>query len=208
MTPRPVPITMPAYRRRQCRGMGLIEIMVSLTITASLLVAVATAWTSSANAVEHNEEHFRASQAARVTMTQVLAEIRRCAGIHNGSFAGGLTTSNLRLITAAVETPTGDRPGRDLEWSFTPANTAFTNPLDGVVSTTDYGRLLLINRTDNKLYTIARNVESISFTAALGTNDAGTANVPVTVTVKMVTVAGGNSVTTTGSAAPRYNMVY
>src|SRR5438046_9081461 len=67
----------PVARRVAPRGLSIIEMMISLTISSFLLVAVAAAYNASANAVEMNDRFFRATQAGRVTMNQVLTEIRR-----------------------------------------------------------------------------------------------------------------------------------
>src|SRR5205085_1130645 len=72
-------VSHPASRRR--RGLSIIEVMISLTISAFLLVAVAAAYSASADAVEMNDKFFRATQAGRVTMNQVLTEIRRADAV-------------------------------------------------------------------------------------------------------------------------------
>src|SRR5215212_2456647 len=63
------------------RGLSLAEVMISLAISAMLLTAVAAAFTASAEAIEQNDEFFRASQAARVSMNQILTEIRRANAV-------------------------------------------------------------------------------------------------------------------------------
>ena len=64
------------------RGLSLAEVMISLAISAMLLTAVAAAFTASSDAIETNDEFFRASQAARVSMNQILTEIRRAKVIN------------------------------------------------------------------------------------------------------------------------------
>src|SRR3954470_14247930 len=66
---------------RPARGLSIIEVMISLTISAFLLVAVAAAYSASADAVEMNDKFFRATQAGRVTMNQLLTEIRRADSV-------------------------------------------------------------------------------------------------------------------------------
>src|SRR3954470_5728397 len=73
-TNNPVPAT---HSRQPRRGLSIVEVMISLTITSFLLVAVAAAYNASASAVEMNDRFFRATQAGRVTMNQLLTEIRR-----------------------------------------------------------------------------------------------------------------------------------
>lgn len=74
------------------RGLGLIEVMISLAIAAMLLTAVSAAFTASASAVENNDQFFRASQAARVSLHQLLTEIRR-------SHAANVSGDQIDLIT-------------------------------------------------------------------------------------------------------------
>src|SRR5262249_673847 len=62
---------------RRCRGLSLVEVVISLAISAMLLTAVAAAFSASANAIEIKDQFFRATQAARVSLNQVLTEVRR-----------------------------------------------------------------------------------------------------------------------------------
>ena len=63
---------------RRNRGLGLVELVVSLAIAAMLLTAVAAAYSATTTAIEMNDQFFRASQAARVSINQIMAEVRRC----------------------------------------------------------------------------------------------------------------------------------
>jgi prepilin-type N-terminal cleavage/methylation domain-containing protein len=63
------------------RGLSIVEMLIALAISALLLAAVAAAYNASADAVETNDRFFRATQAARVTMNQVLTEIRRAESV-------------------------------------------------------------------------------------------------------------------------------
>ena len=47
-------------------GLSLAEVMISLAISSSLLVAVAAAFSSSSKAIENNDQFTRAAQAAQV----------------------------------------------------------------------------------------------------------------------------------------------
>src|SRR5258706_5221728 len=55
--------------------------MIVLAFSALLLTAVAAAFSASSEAIEQNDTFFRASQAARVSMTQILTEIRRANAV-------------------------------------------------------------------------------------------------------------------------------
>jgi len=88
------------YRKIQNRrprshraGLGMVEAMISLAICASLLTAVAMAFRASADAVEQNDQFFRATQAARVAMARILTQVRR------GTPATDSTSTNLHLLT-------------------------------------------------------------------------------------------------------------
>src|SRR5262245_44106946 len=59
-------------------GLSLIECLISLAIAATLLTAVAAAYEASASAIRLNDEFFRASQAARVSINQILEDVRKC----------------------------------------------------------------------------------------------------------------------------------
>ena len=54
------------------RGMSIVEVLISLAIVAMLLTAVAAAFSSSAQIIETNDQFFRASQAARVSLTRMM----------------------------------------------------------------------------------------------------------------------------------------
>ena len=71
----------------------MVEAMISLAIAASLLTAVAMAFRASADAVEQNDQFFRATQAARVAMTRILTQVRR------GTPGTDSTSTNLHLLT-------------------------------------------------------------------------------------------------------------
>ncbi len=85
---------MPVPRRR---GLSLVEVLISLAISATLLTAVSGAYVASARAVEINDEFFRATQAARVSVTRISSELRKC---RSGTLYGDDT---LELITASGE---------------------------------------------------------------------------------------------------------
>src|SRR4051812_7917059 len=78
-------VSRPVSRRR--RGLSIIEVMISLTISVFLLVAVAAAYSASSDAVEMNDKFFRATQAGRVTMNQLLTEIRRADSIKVNTYS-------------------------------------------------------------------------------------------------------------------------
>jgi Tfp pilus assembly protein PilW len=87
-----------AYSRpARRRGLSLVEALISLTITATLLTAVAVAYKGANDAVRLNDQFFRASQAARVSVNQVMSEVRKCQ-------SGVVDKPYLELITATGQT--------------------------------------------------------------------------------------------------------
>ena len=69
--------------------------MISLVLTSMLLTAVAAAFSGASQAIEMNDNHFRCTQAARVSMDQILAEIRNCDTLDMG------TANTIRIIRPA-----------------------------------------------------------------------------------------------------------
>jgi len=96
------------------RGLSLVECLISLAITASLLTAVAAAFHASTSAIEQNDQFYRASQAARVSLNQILTQVRRCQ-------SGVVDTDSLEVMTDAGEKRTYALNGTDLTMTFTPA---------------------------------------------------------------------------------------
>jgi type II secretory pathway pseudopilin PulG len=77
----------------------LIDTMISLAISSSLLVAVAAAFNSSSKAIENNDQFTRAAQAARVSINQIMTEIRRCSSYP----IVAADHSNVDMMTYALE---------------------------------------------------------------------------------------------------------
>ena len=166
------------------RGLSLVEIMISLAITALLLTAAAAAFSASADGIQANDEFFRATQAARISLHQILTQVRR------GSVNTASTATDLRLITAAEDDGTGED---DYTYSYVAAE----NKLKLVTND---------NITDPD-YTLASDVDNVSFAVETGedyTHAPCVTRVNVAVTVKV----GDNVVTLSGSACPRRNLIY
>lgn len=166
------------------RGLSLIEVMVSLAITAALLTAAAVAFTTSADVIQANDEFFRATQAARISLHQVLTQVRR------GSVSTTWDANTLRVVTAVNDDGSG---GDDYTYKYLPANK----------------KLMLVTNDDltDPDYTLASNVDAMVFDVELG-QDYTLAPCVARVTVAVTVKVGGNVVTLSGSAAPRRNLVY
>jgi prepilin-type N-terminal cleavage/methylation domain-containing protein len=63
---------------RRRRGMGLVELLVSLAIAASLLTATGVALNASFAAYQVNQQQATLLQSTRLTMNRILSTIRRC----------------------------------------------------------------------------------------------------------------------------------
>jgi hypothetical protein len=82
------------------------ECLITLAITASLLTAVGVAYSASSDAVKNNDEFFRASQAARVSVNQIVAEVRKCRSGVVDDTTLELTTANGDVKTYALNSDT------------------------------------------------------------------------------------------------------
>jgi type II secretory pathway pseudopilin PulG len=95
------------------RGLSLVEALISLAITAMLLTSVAAAFHASTAAIEMNDQFYRAQQAARVSLNQILTEVRKCQ-------SGTVDTSSLELTTDSGQDRTYSLSGTNLMMTFTP----------------------------------------------------------------------------------------
>jgi len=171
------------------RGLSIIEMMISLTISAFLLVAIAAAYNASANAVEMNDRFFRATQAGRVTMNQVLTEIRRADWVACSPGYDSIYVTRPASVRAATMEDSR-------EFKYDPATKKVTLQIH--YKNTSTGAIW-----HSPVYTLASNVETATFGPAERiTDDKGNpqdARVPVTIDVKI----GSNSVRLSGSSGPR-----
>jgi len=143
---------------RKRRGLSLIEVMISLAISAMLLTAVAAAFTASSDAIEINDQFFRASQSARVSLNQILSEIRRCNSV-------SVSANQIDMITAADD---------DRSYIMVPASTTLKLRTNDITTDPDY--------------TLCGSVTAHSFTADTKVDSAGISHVvrvSVTLTVQV-----------------------
>ena len=177
-------ITTSNHRRRRQLGLSLVEVLISLSIAALLLTAASAAFQVSAAAVQGNDEFFRASQAARVSLHQILTQVRR------GSVRLDSGEHWVRLTTAP---DAGQTTGKDVTYQFDPAEKRLTLITNDIVDDPDY--------------TLASNVADMDFAVEPGT-DYTNAPCVANVTVMIRVNVGGNQVTLSGAAAPRRNLQY
>jgi hypothetical protein len=165
--------------------------MISLAITSLLLVAVATAFTSASQAVELNDSFFRCSQAARVTMDQMLGEIRNCDSLDMS------TANTIKVIRPPAGSGLYAAQTNETERDFVydSANKRITL------------QIFYSGGTSSPVYELASNVSSASFGPPDMGNDYNGASIPVRVPLTLTVQTGvGNNASTVvlnGSAGPR-----
>lgn len=100
-------------RRRHNRvfqpGLGMVEMLIALAISAMLLGSVALAFHASLNSVDENQKIASATQNARVVLNRMMTEARRAVDVE-------CTAQRLRIL------PPADGSGLTLtEYEFIPA---------------------------------------------------------------------------------------
>ena len=183
-----------SHRRR---GLSIIEVMISLTISAFLLVAVAAAYSASADAVEMNDKFFRATQAGRVTMNQLLTEIRRADSVE---VVDSNTINVIRPTAGSTVGGTGTKLPKETirTFAYDPTNKMVTLQIS--YDATAPAPL-------SPKYPLARNVEAAGFGPAEYLKDANGVEVlpklVVRVPVQLVVRIGNNEVRLSGASGPR-----
>ncbi|HZL37819.1 MAG TPA: prepilin-type N-terminal cleavage/methylation domain-containing protein [Tepidisphaeraceae bacterium] len=182
---KPATTSVPQPRRipRKRRGLSLLEAMISLVISTILLVAVSAAFQASAKAVELNDSYFRCSQAGRVTMIQMLTEMRRADAVQVDS--GGTWVQVIR----PMDQLTPNEIYR--QFTYDAANQRITL------------QIFYTGSTSSAVYELAANVNACSFGPADMGTDYNNSLVAVRIPVTITCTSGGNSVTLSGAAAPR-----
>jgi type II secretory pathway pseudopilin PulG len=176
------------HRPPPARGLSIAEVLLSLAIVSMLLVGVAAAYTAASNAVDGNDRFFRATQAARVSMTQLLTEIRRADKVDTA----GASPYNTVFVTRDPELRLPEEQWREFKYdSVTRTITLqiiFKKVSDGTIYKSD-------------LYTLCRNVEEASFgpAAKVGTVEV---SIPVTVVIK----SNGHTIRLSDTSGPRRAM--
>jgi Tfp pilus assembly protein PilW len=127
-------------RQRRHSGLTLVETMISLVITATLMTAVAAAYTASAKAIQINDQFFRATQAGRVCLNQLMSEIRQCSTVE-------VTSSTALSIVPATGT-------QAKVYTYDAANKQLLLTITDVSGT--------------KNYVLGRNISALSFAGTSG----------------------------------------
>jgi hypothetical protein len=163
--------------------LSLVEVMIAGSISALLLIAVAAAFRASAEAIEENDRFFSAAQAARVSLTRILTQVRR------GVVDQASTSTSLHLITGG----TAPQGGSDVTYNYDSANK----------------QIILVTNNDltDGDYALAQNVSNLTFSYDTGRDSQGLSCVSRVVAAITVQV-GNNVVRLSGAAAPRRNLTY
>lgn len=175
------------FNRR--RGLSLPEALISLSITAMLLVGSAAAYQASTAAVENDDQFFKASQAARVSVGRMVTEIRRAFAVqlnptNPGNFPGVQVTRPADQLTANEST----------RWYlYDAANKRIVEQIN------------YTDGTNSGLLKLVDNVTSASFTDYEITGPNQT-QIPLRVAIKVTIKVGGNQMVLDGAAAPRQNL--
>ena len=167
------------------RGLSIAEVMISLTISTFLLVAVAAAYNASADAVEMNDRFFRATQAGRVTMNQLLTEIRRADYVNvNGNVVEIIRPAQNRLPNEVSRAFWYDPAVKQMKLQI-----SYTSPPAAAPK--------------SPWYVLSRNVEAATFGPAEIQKDANNADIVTRVPVQVVVRIGANEVRLSGASGPR-----
>ncbi len=162
--------------------------LISLALCAVLLVAIGAAVAASVAATRDNDEFFRASQAGRIALAQILTEARR------GWVDVNSTSTSLHLLTAA-----GSQAADDRTYTYYPPTAAPNTPSAEL-------RLITNDDSTDPDYVLARNVSAMTFSIQTGTDSTGAACV-TEVTVTITVTIGNNQVCLSGSTSPRRSML-
>lgn len=169
----------PARRALRYRaGLGLVEAMVALAITAALLTAVAGAFTAAAEAIKENDEFFQATQTGRVALTRILTQVRR------GSVDDQSTATSLHLVTDT---------GVDVRYTYDAANKII--------------QMIIHSNGVDTTYMLARNVNTCTFATQTGTDYAGNPCIS-RVAVSIAIQVDNNQVLLSGTGTSRALLAY
>jgi Tfp pilus assembly protein PilW len=187
-------------RRFSARGLSLPEAMISLVITSLLLLAVASAFSASCTVIEGNDNFFRSTQSARVTLQQIIIEIRNCDSLQMSP----TDTTTLSIIRPAYAANSGQilyrqvGPPAEVSRAF-------------VYSATNQNITLTITYADGSTqgpFELASNVTACTFGPPDMGVDYNGASIPIRVPITITISTHGSTVVLNGSAAPRRAMKY
>jgi hypothetical protein len=111
----------PRGRQRRNAGLGLVELLVALAISAALLTAVAVATDSSFKAYAINEEQSGLTQRARLCMHRMLTYMRTCKE-HQPITDTEVTRFSQGVIVTDIGVSMFTEDGRQLDFEYDAPN--------------------------------------------------------------------------------------
>ena len=162
--------------------MTLIELMMALSISSALLIAIAAAFHASANAITHNDAYFRCTQSARVALEQITTEIRRAEAVQVNS------ANSIQII----------RPAGLLEANEIYRQFSYDAPGKRITL-----QIFHAGGIPGSLYEVAENVTTCNFGPAEMGSDVNHIPIALLIPIQITCSMGGNSVTLSGASAPR-----
>lgn len=159
------------------RGLTLPEALISLSICATLLTAMGTAFVATAKTMTANNDFSSATQVARSSIFRIEREVRQ--GVPGATGRTGNIATGITVIDS----------------------------LTGVTSTYAYNSATqtLTVATTGTAKTLATNISTCKFIITDGTNSAGQSCISQ-VGILLTATVGKNTITLSGSATPRRNL--
>jgi hypothetical protein len=189
-------------RQPRKNGMCLSEVMISLTISAMLLTAIGAAFNSSSAVIQNNDRFFRATQSGRVSLNQMLTELRRSDAVvdRDTTVTSGSTTFVVKGITA------------NLLPIYRPAESRMANEMVRYYRYDATNKRLLLSFVNSvgvasAEFPLAEDVQSSPFSWEIG-KDTNNSDCVARVAIALDVKVGSNHVRLSGSAAPRRSLTY
>jgi hypothetical protein len=177
--------------------------MISLAISSMLLTAIAAAFHSSTQVITENDEFFRATQAARVALNQMLTEVRRADAVaardklmplpNGASFTVSGVTANLLPVCRPLVEQSSMEFMRYYRYDAT-AHKLMLYFQDA-------------NGNQSAEHPVASNVQAAPFSWDTALDSNGVPYV-TRVSIAMEVAVGNNRIRISGSAVPRRSVKY
>ena len=171
-------------KRLKRSGIGLAELLISVSLMAALLAAVAAAMNATFTGYSENEKISSATQAARSVLNRVATDVRRCED-------ATVTATSVTLV------PVADGSGlTQLKYELLNGTLFYYRTVNGV--TTTYTLLGSGDRAQVTAFVVNR---------VAGT-DAGGQACTTSVTVALTLTVDNRTLTVTTTADPRRNQLF
>lgn len=178
------------FPTRRRRGLSLAEVLIATSITATILLSVAMAYSASAQSIRVNDDFVRASQTARIGIRNIVGAVRTSEASQVGD--AGMQSNAVIADQEKLSIILAD--GTVVSYEFIPDQRQLmyriedpTNPIEVV---------------------LARDVDFVRFTGEVEPHPQTGLRRTVRVLVEMQVKVGGQSLYLCGSSAPRREMIY